>query len=466
MNRLIYLSVAIFLLLSAKTFAQQKDTNMRLTLKQAQDYALQNSPVIKNANIDLESAKKKVWETTAMGLPQVNSKLAYSYMLTIPSIINEFSGLSNLGPWMYGVDQALAGITHNPGFGHIPYSAPTAAVSENDMKWGLTYDVTATQLLFSGSYIVGLQTAKTFTKLSEISITKSQNDLMESVSNAYFLELVLKQNLKIVDSLYSNTEKITKDITAMQQKGFVEETDVDQLNLTLANISNTKEMLSRQCEVAANLLKFQLGVELTSKVDLADDLENLIKAVNVETISKTDFKLENNPDFKLLDASVKMAELNVKFQKAAFLPDVAAYYMHDESFNKNAFVLTPPNSVGISATIPIFGSGMKIARVQQAKLGLQKMKNQQYQAGLGLQMQFADARSSYINALQKYNTNKLSVALAEKIYNKSLIKYKAGTISSLELTQAQTQYLQAQSALYTTVIEMSSAYSKLEKLLK
>lgn len=466
MNKLFHLSVAFFLLLSIRSYAQQKDTSLRLTLKQAQDYAIQNSPVIKNANIDLESAKKKVWETTAMGLPQVNSKFSYSYMITVPSMINQFSGLGSLGTWMYGADQALAGLTGNPGFGHIPYSEPKSPTSEKDLKWGMTYDITATQLLFSGSYIVGLQTAKTFTKLSEISITKSQNDLMESVSNAYFLVLVLKQNLKIVDSLYANTDKIFRDISAMQQKGFVEETDVDQLNLTLSNIKNTQEMLTRQCEIAANLLKYQMGVELSSKVELADELDNLIVMVNVESISKGEFKLENNPDYQLLNTSAQMAGLNVKLQKAAFLPDVAAYYMFDKNFNKNAFSFTPPNSVGLSATIPIFGSGMKIARVQQAKLGLEKIKNTQYQVGLGLQMQFADARSSYITALQKYNTNKQSVALAEKIYNRSLIKYKEGMMSSLEITQAQSQYLQAQSNLYTTVIEMSSAYSKLEKLLK
>ena len=450
MNKLFHLSVAVILLLGVRSFAQQKDTSLRLTLKQAQDYAIQNSPVIKNANLDLESAKKKVWETTAMGLPQVNSKFSYSYMLTIPDLIEKF---------------ATAMV---PNFNTLPAPVQNGIMDQmkKDMRWGMTYDITATQLLFSGSYIVGLQTAKTFTKLSEISITKSQNDLMESVSNAYFLVLVLKQNLKIVDSLYANTEKIFKDISAMQQKGFVEETDVDQLNLTLSNIKNTQEMLTRQCEIAANLLKFQMGVELSSKVELADELDNLITMVNVENISKGEFKLENNPDYQLLNTSAQMAGLNVKLQKAAFLPDVAAYYMFDKNFNKNAFSFTPPNSVGLSVNIPIFGSGMKIARVQQAQLGLQKMKNTQYQASLGLQMQFAEARSSYITALQKYNTNKQSVALAEKIYNRSLIKYKEGMISSLEITQAQSQYLQSQSNLYTTVIEMSSAYSKLEKLLK
>ncbi|MEI7594867.1 MAG: TolC family protein [Bacteroidota bacterium] len=466
MNRLILLFSVVFLFLGTTIFAQNQDTTLMLTLKQAQDYALKNSPVIKNANLDLESAKKKVWETTAMGLPQVNSKLAYSYMLTVPASIKSFSGLSNLSPWMYGADQALRGITGNPQFGNIPAPAPQEPTNENDMKWGLTYDITATQLLFSGAYIVGLQTAKTFKSLSEINITKSQNDLNESITNAYFMNLVVNENLRVIDSIYKNTETILYEITQLNQKGFIDVTDVDQLTLTLANLKNTKEMLARQCEIAANLLKFQLGVSLTSKIEFADKLDVITQLVNVETLSKSEFKVENYSDYKMLETQERMMGLNVKLQKSTFLPDIAAYYMHDENFNDKSFSFTPPNSVGLSVSIPLFGSGMKLAKVSQAKIGLEKMKNTKYQASLGLQLDFETSRSAYITAISKYSTNKQSVELANRIYNKSIIKQKEGIISSLELTQAQTQYLQAQSNLFTSIIELSSAYSKLEKMLK
>jgi outer membrane protein TolC len=122
--------------------------------------------------------------------------------------------------------------------------------------------------------------------------------------------------------------------------------------------------------------------------------------------------------------------------------------------------------LGLTVNIPIFGSGQKLAKVKQANLELEKIRNGKQLLSMGLQTQFSDSQSSFITSMNKYKTNKMSRDLAYRIYDKSIIKYKEGIISSLELTQAQNQYLQAQSNYFTSIIEMSAAYSKLEKLIK
>lgn len=463
-NKLIIITLLV-LINCLPVFAQQKG-GMQFTLKEAQDYALKNSPLIKNANIDLASAKQKIWETTAIGLPQVNGKLAGTYQVTVPENIKSFSGLSNLGGWMYNVDSALSKLTNDPKFGNISKPAPTEPVDENDLKWGLTFDITVSQLVFSGAYIVGLQTSKTFKQLSEVIITKSEQDLIESVTNAYFLCVIANENKLVIDSIYLATEKILYEIKETQKVGFLEETDVDQMELTLSNIRNTKDMIHRQCEVAMNLLKFQMGMELNNSIELKDKTMDLISQLNANVLATKKLNVENQVDYRLLSIQEKMANLNVKYQKSTFLPDVAVFYNHQENFNKKSFSFTPPDILGLNVTVPIFGSGQKIAQVKQANLSLQKIRNSKEQLSQGLQLQFSDNQSAFITAMNKFQSNKSARDLASRIYDKSVIRYKEGMISSLELSQAQSQYLQAQSNYFTAIIEMSTAYTKLEKLLK
>jgi outer membrane protein TolC len=463
-NKLII--TALLLAISCIPLFAQQNGRTQLTLKEAKEYAIKNSPLIKNATIDLASAKQKIWETTSIGLPQVNGKLAGSYQLTVPENIKAFSSLTNLGSWMYNADSALSKLTADPKFGHITKPEPTEPTSESDLKWGLTFDITVSQLIFSGAYIVGLQTSKTFKQLSEVSITKSEQDLMESVTNAYFLCVIAQENKLVIDSIYKATERILYEIEETQKAGFLEETDVDQMQLTLTNIKNTQDMINRQCEVAMNLLKYQMGMELAKQIELKDKTMDLITQLNPEVLISKKLNIENQIDYRMLTVQEKMASLNVKFQKSTFLPDVAVFYNHQENFNKKSFSFTPPDILGLNVTIPIFGSGQKIAKVKQANYSLEKVRNGKDQLAMGLQLQYSDNQSAFITAMNKFQTNKYARDLASRIYDKAIIRYKEGMISSLELSQAQNQYLQAQSNYFNTIIEMSTAYTKLEKLLK
>ena len=456
---------ALLLFFCIAVSAQQtQDSVMKFSLEEAKAYALTNSPVIKNANLDLESAKKKVWETASIGMPQVNAKASYSYIITLPDMYASFAGLGSLGYWMYGVDQYLGATSGGMWNPTVPQPEGTPKPMDLDkMKWNATLDVTVSQILFSGAWIVGLQTSKAFKGLSELAITKSEKDIRENVSNAYFLVLVSQENKQVIDSTYENTVKILSQIDAMNKQGLTDETDVDQLQLTVSTIKNAKEMLTRQVEIATNLLRFQMGLSMTQPVVLTDNLKALSAGLESDALLLKEFQLENQVEYKLLATQERLALMNLKYNKSSVLPDIAAFYQHQEYMNKDAFVLTPPNLVGVGMNIPIFASGQRYMKISQAKIGLMKAQNTKFQASEGLVMGYNEAKSGYLTAYNKFNTNKGNLKLSEKIYQRTLTKYQQGMASSLELTQAQNQYLQNQTNYFMSIFELVSAQNKLAK---
>jgi len=453
----------------------QTDSTLRVTLKEAQDFALKNSPVIKSAQLDIEAAKKKIWETTAIGLPQVSGKVSYSYMITVPPTLEMFNSFSSLGEnfgTVYGMIGQLAAQSGNMAVLHqldslsqLSSGEAEEAATIDDMRWGMTADLTVSQLIFSGAYLVGLQTTKVFKGLSELALTKSEKDLKQNVAGAYYLVLMVEENARVLDSTLEATQNLYEEMKKIHQAGLLDETDVDQLNITLSNIKNAKKALERQQTVANNLLKFQMGCDFASQVVLTENLASFISEAQIAQLVMEPFSAENTTEYQLLESQVKLNELNVKLNKSSFLPDIAAFYQHEENFNDKSFSFTPPDLFGLSMTVPIFSSWNKRAKLSQAKIQLHKTLYTRDQATQGMIIDFESSKSALLNSYDKYLTNRDNMALAAKIYNRALAKFKEGLISSMELTQSQSQSLTAQSNYYNAMYELLAAKAKIEKML-
>lgn len=418
-----------------KANAPAKADTLKLSVAQALQFALENNQSILNANLDIEAAKKKVWETTAIGLPQASATVAFNYTPKLSAIVEQFSG--------------IGGQQTDPA----------------DMKWGMPGTITVSQLIFSGSYIVGLQSAKVYKSLSELNQKKSIQDVLESVNNSYINVLIARENRLILDSTYSLLNKTFADMKAMNKAGFVEETDVDQMQITVSTLKSSLDLITRLTDISEKLLKIQLGVELDRPLLLTDSLAPIINTLTVDQLVATDFVLENSVDYKMLDAQVKSNALILKLRKSEFLPELAGFYQYQKEFNDKAFSFTPPHTIGIQLSIPIFGSGQKLSRVSQAKIELLKAQNTREQMANNLWLDYYSSKSTLLNAYDKYNTESVNMKLARKIYDRALVKYTNGVISSTDLTQTQNQYLTAQSSYYQSLQDLIAAKSKLQKVL-
>jgi len=446
--------------LQMSALAQDKQpVTTTLSLKQAQEYAIKNNANSRNSALDMEIAKKKIWETTAMGLPQINAQANYQHLFKVPEL--------SLGGSTYLATDLPAGTpitsddinNQNVYMGFTP-GAPIALGVKNNT----TLDITVSQLVFSGEYIVALQATKVFYTMTDQNRQRVEIDLKESVANSYALALVLSQTRNVLNQSLENTNKTLYDMQQMFDQGMIENTDVDQIELVSLTLKNSVSSISRQIDATYDLLKFQLGMPFGNTIVLTDSLRNIADMVNLETLMSTQFNINNNLDYQVLVTSEAISNLNLKREKSTYLPNLTAVYRHQEMMNEPEFNFNPKDLVQISMNIPIASSGMRNAKVQQRKLELQQVINTKDNLANGLQLQYVNTLNELTTAYEKYLNDQRNIELTKRIYDKTLIKFSEGIATSRQITDDLNQYLTAQRSLYTSIFGLFSAKNKLDKL--
>jgi len=418
-----------------------------LSLKEVQAYAVKHSTATQNARLDVAMAKKKIWETTATGLPQISAGASYMNNLQIPTTLIPAEFLD-------------------------PDAEPGTFVG---VKFGTqhnaTLSLTLEQLIFSGSYIVGLQASKIYLRFSQEQLNKSEIDVKESVTSTYYLILLAEDNKRTLESSLENMKKTLEETKELYKAGFVADTDVDQIQLSVTEIENAVRSITRQVEITYRLLKFQMGFELQKEIRLSQTLEDILKEIDSEALLTTGFNLFNHIDYRMVDTREKSLILLLRREKTEYLPTVSAFFSHHRVAMRDAFNFFskekwfPSTAVGLNINIPIYSSGMRGARVAQAKMDLQKAINLKQQVEDGLKLELLQARSAFTDGMDKTQSTRENVKLAKKIYDKTLIKYSSGTASSLELTQVHNQYLTAVSNYTRAVVDLLNAKTRLDKAL-
>ncbi len=448
-----FLTFVILGLLS-KGFGQDNKEALKLSISEAQTYALQNNRSIRSAQIDVEIAAKQVWETIAVGLPQLNLAANYQHQFVIPEL--------SFGPALDVRNLPETGFLTKNDILNAYVLAPPVTLG---VKNNTTFDFTLSQLIFSGEYLIGLQATKVFKEISEKTLVKTEELTKESVADSYYLVLVLGESLRVLNESYTAIDKTFNEMSSMNKQGFNEETDVDQIRITRSNIRTLITSLESQKEISMKLLKFQLGVDFSQSVVLSDSLPSIINNGNIQYLSSTQFNLNNSVDYQMISNLEKVSALSLKREQSKALPTLSAFYRHHEQLNTPSFNFNVKDLVGVSLSLPILTSGQHSAKVSEARFNLEKSRLNKESTAQGLTMEFETALSSYQTAFSNFSTNKESMILSKKVFNKTVIKYREGVSSSLELTQIQNQFLTSESAYYTSVLSLLNAKAKLDRIL-
>ena len=419
----------LFSLFSAGfSFAQNSNS---FTLQQAIDYAMQNQISVQNAVLDEQIAQNKVKEVLGIGLPQISGSFDVKDFLEIPTslIPAEFFG-GPVGTYM-------------------------------GVKFGTQYNasagITASQLVFSSDYFLGLQAIKTFMELSQKATMRTKIETAAAVSKAYYMVLVNDERIKLVDANVTRLKKLMDDTKVLNTTGFVEKIDLDRITVAYNNLIVEKEKISKLFELAKILLKYQMGMDQTIEIILADKLD----AINFQaTITMEKFDYTKRIEYSLFQTQLGLSQLQLKSDKLGYLPTLVLYGSASANAYRNKFNFFdtqlgwyPTILIGGTLSVPIFSGGQKHYKIQQSKLSLIKAQNNLKFIQQTIDLDLSSSRIALQNASSSLETQKKNIELAEEIYKVSKLKYDQGVGSNLEVMTSETALKESQTNYYNALYE-------------
>ncbi len=422
--------ILVFIMLAGIASFANAQNAMTLSLDDARQHALEHNKNLRNAGLSIDEAGLMIRETIAQGLPQINATVDYN---------NFFGSTASLG--------AMPGMT-------IEFN-PTSNLA-----------VSLTQLIFSGSYIVGIQSAKLYEEITRTSFEQTELEILAQVTQAYYLSLIAMEARTIVENNLDNLRDLLEKTRAMVDVGMAEEVDFDQLSVQLGMLSDALRAADRQLEMSLNMLRLQMGLTADVEIMLTDNLDGILEQADFATSMTKAFELQNNPNYRMLTLQTEIAEKQINMERAAYLPTLSGFYNYTEKLLKPEFDITPNHVIGLNLSIPIFSSGVRQARVRQARINYEVAENQQELVSEQLQLQERQLRFNLNNAIEQFESQKANLEVARRVFNNINDKYQQGMLSSLDLTTANNNYLQAENSYISAVLQLLEAQVEMDKLLR
>ena len=433
-----------FTLLTVMTQSQELPES--LSLEEAISFGLINNRSIINADREIQKANKEKWKTIATGLPQISSEVNYQNFLEMPvSLVPaEFFG-GNLGEFReltFGTEQNMIGT------------------------------LKMEQLIFDGSYLVGLQAAKVYLAISENLFVKTNLEVKKLITNLYSNVLLARYNIRFLEKNKASLENNFEEIHQLFRNGFEEEESVEQIQLSLAQTNNGLKYAQNLVKIQQDMLKFVIGYPMETQLKLTDELDDIFNEnLYFESTADPD-NIENNIDIIIASNNVKTESLKLKLEKSKALPKLNAFVNQTYTGNSNEFTFTDRDQkwfrsslVGLNVKIPIFSSLGRSANTQKAKISLDQAKTQLEETQSKIRIDANAALNEYQLAIDNYYTEKENLRLAERIEKKNQIKFFEGMIQSFELRMVQLQLYSAQSNFVNAIQKVITNKIELETLL-
>ncbi len=411
------------------------------SLEDARKYAVQNNHNARLALKEYEISKAQYNQALGYGLPQINGSVGYNF---------------NVQPQVF-----LLPDFQNPGSGQFVQLEATPPST-------MTMQVNGSMTLLDGSYILGVMAGKTFKELSLEQKAKTDLEVKEGVTRAYYQVLILRQNISVLEGALANLERVLIETQAYVKEGFRENLDGEQVKLNVDITRNTLIKARSNAEIAERGLKMQMGFPVDQPISLSDDFNTLNAEVPDEFILNGGNKLpdlSDNIDMRILDKLHTVNRQNKNLEMSKSFPSLrafASYSYNGFSNDKRQPVLFGNNNtfyaggalVGFSLNVPIFSSLSRYSSYKKAFYEWQKAGIRKEMAGEGLKVQYENARMNYVNTWQTLQNDKANLALADKIRTTNRVKFQEGLIGSFELTNAENQYLQTLGAYYNTLFNL------------
>lgn len=440
-----------FTLLGLFSFSALKAQYQALSVDQAVKCAMQNSTAIKNAYLNEEIAKARVNETRSAGLPQITGAASIMHYPEIQRFV-----LENTPNTPFYTNQ-------------LPNDAPIAFGLQ--LANSLTGTLSATQLLFNGSYLVGLRAAKTYRELSARELKQAKITLSEQIQKTYYTILVNKEKTKLFDLSINRLDSTYRETKALFKNGFVEQIDIDRLEVSLNNLKAEKQKSDRMLRLSTLGLKLQMGMPVKDSIQLTSTLEE----IQIEGISSANTTIDYSKriEYQTLQTQKALASLDMDNVKSGYYPSLVGLATLGVNSAASQFAnlgnvseknrYAPYGFVGISLNVPVFDGFQKKFKFQQSRLNLQKVNQGMKQLENAIDLELNQANISLANAQTNLEIQKRNLKLAQEVVRVSKVKYKQGVGSNLEVTNAESSLKESQTNYYSALYDFIIAKIDLEK---
>ena len=399
-----------------------------LSLDEAQQYAIEHNYTLQNASLDIRKAQASRWQAIAGLLPQISASTSYSNMMG------------------YKMD-----------LGQMQLSMPPYA----------TFGV-QTAIGVNGAQIVSIGIANISRRMADITLEKNERMIADQVETLYFSALVTEETISLLEKNRESMQKLYEITQSSVDAGVAEQTDADKLEVQVATMDNALNTTRRALEMVYNSLRLQLCLDENVEIKLTQTIDDLLNFDTTSQLLTAEFDLDDNYDYQLLKQNTELARKQIALTGWQNGPTFSIYHQYSGRHNfsnEPTMNMTPPNMIGAQLNIPLFTSGKMTAAVKDARLSYQKQLNTLENTELSLNLQHRQLVYNLRTALEKYNLQKQSVDVAERVFDNISLKYKHGVASSLDVTNAGTSLLTAQSNYVESLLDIVEAKVSLQQLL-
>ncbi len=434
----------VFSLFLANTLGQNLPES--LSLSEAIEFGLSNNRSVINADREILKAKKERWKTIAIGLPQISSEINYQNFLEMPvSLVPaEFFGgqMGTFNELTFGTEQNMIG------------------------------SLKMEQLLFDGSYLVGIEASRIYLKISENLFEKTNLEVKKLITTTYTNVLIAQFNISFLEKNKKTLEVNLKEIHELFKNGFEEEESVEQTQLSLSQVNSQLKYAQNLMKITEEMVKFVIGYPTEKPLLLKSNLEDIFNEEFYFKSIPEITNISNNIDIKIADNNVKTEALQYKYEKSKSLPKLSGFVNQTYTGNSNEFTFTDRDQkwyasslVGLNLTIPLFSSLGRSAISQKAKISLDQAITELTETQERIRIEVNAAHNDYDLAIDNYFTEKENLRLAERIEKKNQIKFFEGIVQSFELRMSQMQLYNAQNNFVAAIHSVINKKTQLETLL-
>jgi outer membrane protein len=452
MRRILYGLIITTTLLPASLRAQDA---ISLSLQDAMDFAVKNNVTAKNARLDVLIQKAKNAEVTGIALPQIKGEGKFTQFTDPQVSFFPATLLDAFNP---------PGTPPSPPGSFIPVTfTPVYATSAT---------VSGSQILFDGSVMVALQARKAIIKLTEQSAQNTEEDIRYNVQKAYYAFVIAKKQYGILKSSLANARGILNDINALKDAGFAEKIEVDRMTVQVNNLATDSIRIGSMINLSEQVLKYRMGMDINQPIVLSDTMVENNFTIARQLLAD-DVNYNNRTEYSLLQTQLQLNKYDLKRHHLSGLPSLALFGSAGYNYSSNEFnelLKWRKNYIfttlwGVSLNVPIFDGLQRRSRVQQARLNVEKTKNNIDNLKLGIDFQTQQSKTTLKNSLLTLENQQRNTELANSVLDLARRKYKEGVGSNIEVTQAQTEYLQAQNNYFQAQLDVINSQADLQKAL-